>query len=236
MFKQTLSSLKYIHVVKWDSASHCLILIHIGSSRNCYLKWGIKELSCTHRNQINGHYTSAKVVRVVKWHSTQLDRPPLALQGFPGVQDKMRIWVFASYALNRGINSQTSQLVRRGSLRALRKSALGGVHDSVQWLTAEERKGLSSINREDKGLGGVRSPMKILELKQNIEHKLYKTRAPAHRSNETSVADVWKIESIRVEAKIYMECHSICDASMDLKTIEKVKIFKGLIFLFSSCA
>ena len=58
------------------------------------------------------------------------------------------------------------------------------------YLTAEERKGLSSINREDKGLGGVRSPMKILELKQNIEHKLYKTRAPAHRSDETSVADV----------------------------------------------
>lgn len=68
---------------------------------------------------------------------------------------------------------------------------MGSVHDGVQWLTAEGyRKGLSSTNKEDRGLVGVRNPMKILELKQNIEHKLYKTRVPAHRSDETPVADV----------------------------------------------
>lgn len=85
MFKQTFSSLKYKHVVKWDSASHYLIIIHIGSGRNWYLKWNIEELSCTHRHQINSHYTSAKVVRVEKWHyttgqattcSTRLPRSP----------------------------------------------------------------------------------------------------------------------------------------------------------------
>lgn len=69
MFKQTFSSLKYKHVVKWDSASHCLILIHIGSSKNWYLNEVLKRF-LAHRHQINSHYISAKVVRVVKWHYT----------------------------------------------------------------------------------------------------------------------------------------------------------------------
>lgn len=78
--------------------------------------------------------------------------------------------MFVSYTLNGSINSHTSQLVRRGSLRALRKSVLGSVHDGVQRLKAGGyRKGLNSTNREDKGLVGVRRPVKILELKQNIE-------------------------------------------------------------------